>query len=99
MLQKSLWTIVCLVLTKVLIAQGPPILLDKPIMLGANKGTLRSYIKINDMKPFDFNTLMVEADYNPSVSPAHRPPPKTNAAAEKGKVLSRKNENNCTIQE
>ena len=64
MLQKSLWSIVCLVLTKVLIAQGPPILLDKPIMLGANKGTLRSYIKINDMKPFDFNTLMVEADYN-----------------------------------
>ncbi|PAV74879.1 hypothetical protein WR25_04026 [Diploscapter pachys] len=26
---------------------------------------------------------VVEADYNPGVSPAHRPPPKTNAAAEK----------------
>jgi hypothetical protein len=44
--------------------QGPPILLDKPIMLGANKGTIRPIFKIIDNAETDFNAFIIDADFN-----------------------------------
>ena len=40
--------------------QGPPITLDKPIMLGARKGTVRVFGKHVETGAFAFNTLMLE---------------------------------------
>ncbi len=45
-------------------AQGPPILLDKPIMLGEKKGTIRPVFKRADNKKHDFNAFVLDADYN-----------------------------------
>lgn len=45
-------------------AQGPPITLDKPIMLGARKGTVRTYFKHVTGEGFDFNAMVLEGDYN-----------------------------------
>lgn len=45
-------------------AQGPPITLDKPIMLGEKKGTVRPFIKIADNKVYDFTAFVLDADYN-----------------------------------
>ena len=45
-------------------AQGPPILLDKPIMLGEKKGTLRPIFKRVDNKEHDFNAFVLDTDYN-----------------------------------
>ncbi len=47
-----------------LLAQGPPITLDKPIMLGEKKGTLRPYLKFANNARRDFTALVVEGDYN-----------------------------------
>ena len=60
--------ILCMQLTLLVrvFAQGPPILLDKPIMLGANKGTVRTLYKNQELKVYDFSTCMLEADYNVS---------------------------------
>lgn len=49
-----------------LAAQGPPITLDKPIMLGEKKGTLRPYFKLANNALRDFSALIVEGDYNVS---------------------------------
>lgn len=45
-------------------AQGPPITLDKPIMLGEKKGTLRPFFKIADNAEHDFKAFVLDADYN-----------------------------------
>jgi hypothetical protein len=50
--------------SSVLWAQGPPITLDKPIMLGQNKGTFRPMLKIVNNSIIDFNALILDADYN-----------------------------------
>lgn len=44
--------------------QGPPITLDKPIMLGEKKGTVRPFIKIADNSVHDFTAFVFDADYN-----------------------------------
>lgn len=46
------------------LAQGPPIQLDKPIMLGENKGTVRPMLKIVDNTVHDFTAFILDADYN-----------------------------------
>ncbi len=51
-----------------LFAQGPPITLDKPIMLGEKKGTLRPYLKLANNARRDFTAFVVEGDYNVSNS-------------------------------
>jgi hypothetical protein len=45
-------------------AQGPPITLDKPIMLGENKGTVRPMFKIADNTVHSFTAFILDADYN-----------------------------------
>ena len=47
-------------------AQGPPITLDKPIMLGEKKGVLRPYFKVFNNAQRDFTAFIVEGDYNVS---------------------------------
>jgi len=44
--------------------QGPPITLDKPIMLGEKKGTVRTFAKIADNAVYDFTAFVLDADYN-----------------------------------
>ncbi len=44
--------------------QGPPITLDKPIMLGEKKGTVRPFAKIADNEVHDFTAFVLDADYN-----------------------------------
>ena len=44
--------------------QGPPITLDKPIMLGEKKGTVRPFAKIADNTVHDFTAIILDADYN-----------------------------------
>lgn len=44
--------------------QGPPITLDKPIMLGEQKGTVRPFAKIADNTVHDFTAIILDADYN-----------------------------------
>ena len=46
------------------LAQGPPITLDKPIMLGPGNGTVRTYIKAVDLNAFSYYAWMLEGDYN-----------------------------------
>ena len=53
-------------LGSLLLAQGPPITLDKPIMLGEKKGVLRPYLKFADNERRDFTALVLEGDYNVS---------------------------------
>ncbi len=45
-------------------AQGPPITLDKPIMLGEKKGTVRPFFKFADNTEHDFTAFILDADYN-----------------------------------
>jgi hypothetical protein len=45
-------------------AQGPPITLDKPIMLGEKKGTVRPMFKIINSDTRSFKTFIADADYN-----------------------------------
>ncbi|MBK9257329.1 MAG: hypothetical protein IPM42_17805 [Saprospiraceae bacterium] len=45
-------------------AQGPPITLDKPIMLGEKKGTVRPMVKIAENKVHSFTAFILDADYN-----------------------------------
>ncbi len=47
-------------------AQGPPITLDKPIMLGEHKGVLRPYLKFANNARRDFTAFVLEGDYNVS---------------------------------
>lgn len=44
--------------------QGPPITLDKPIMLGAKKGTARAYLKYGQTSLLEYQALVFEGDYN-----------------------------------
>jgi hypothetical protein len=46
------------------LAQGPPITLDKPIMLGEKKGTVRPMLKIINSDVRSFKTFIADADYN-----------------------------------
>jgi hypothetical protein len=55
----SLW-----IVTLSAFAQGPPILLDKPIMLGEKKGTVRTIFKKVNNEIHDFNAFVIDADYN-----------------------------------
>lgn len=45
-------------------AQGPPILLDKPIMIGENKSTIRTWISYHNNKGIDFWSIPIMYDYN-----------------------------------
>lgn len=45
-------------------AQGPPIRLDKPIMLGAGESTVRVLYHYIDSDYLDFSSLNTEVDYN-----------------------------------
>lgn len=45
-------------------AQGPPITLDKPIMLGEKKGTVRPMFKIINSDNRSFKAFIADADYN-----------------------------------
>lgn len=47
-----------------LLAQGPPILTDKPIMLGEKKGTFRTFFLHRKNGNFSSNTLPLMLDYN-----------------------------------
>lgn len=46
------------------IAQGPPITLDKPIMLGEKKATVRLMSRYADLAVWDYGALLIEGDYN-----------------------------------
>lgn len=47
-----------------LIAQGPPILTDKPILLGEKKGTFRTFFLYRKNDNFTLNVVPVMLDYN-----------------------------------
>ncbi|TVQ42690.1 MAG: hypothetical protein EA362_12715 [Saprospirales bacterium] len=47
-----------------ILAQGPPIRLDKPIMLGSGQASLRSMVDIVDADAGNYAALLMEADYN-----------------------------------
>ena len=64
MYQKNLYLLLLVIGAHLMFAQGPPILLDKPIMLGANKGTIRPFAKILNQQVHDFTAFVLEADYN-----------------------------------
>ncbi|TVR82036.1 MAG: hypothetical protein EA409_05705 [Saprospirales bacterium] len=44
--------------------QGPPIRLDKPIMLGSGESTVRALYNYIDFESGNYSYLLVEADYN-----------------------------------
>lgn len=46
------------------LAQGPPITLDKPIMLGAGNGTARLLLKSVALQDLRYQALILEGDYN-----------------------------------
>lgn len=47
-----------------LVAQGPPITLDKPIMLGKHKATVRTMFRLAKNQVWDYAGLVAEGDYN-----------------------------------
>jgi hypothetical protein len=47
-----------------ILAQGPPIRLDKPIMLGAGEATVRSLLDVVNTDIANYTALLIEADYN-----------------------------------
>jgi hypothetical protein len=49
-------------------SQGPPITIDKPIMLGAGKGTARALLRMVQTAELDFQAMVLEGDYNLSNS-------------------------------
>lgn len=64
-LMPSLWAMALAFLCSgALAAQGPPILIDKPIMLGAHKGTLRTLAQYGDYHHLDYYALAIMGDYN-----------------------------------
>jgi hypothetical protein len=46
------------------VAQGPPITLDKPLMLGAGNGTVRVLAKSVALQTLRYQALLLEGDYN-----------------------------------
>ena len=50
------------------VAQGPPITLDKPIMLGAGNGTVRALLKSTALEDLRYQALLLEGDYNISAA-------------------------------
>jgi hypothetical protein len=46
------------------VAQGPPITLDKPIMLGPGVGTSRVLFKSAGLENLNYQALLLEGDYN-----------------------------------
>lgn len=63
-MKKTLLILMLGFMAAVAYAQGPPITLDKPIMLGARKGTVRVFAKHTETGAFGFTALMLEGDYN-----------------------------------
>ena len=61
---KYLLFIVTLIISYSSIAQGPPILLDKPIMLGEKKGTARVFHEFRRNDLFRLNAVHLEYMYN-----------------------------------
>jgi hypothetical protein len=64
LLKKSTALLFVVVWATGVLAQGPPITLDKPIMLGEKKGTLRPFFKIADNTEHDFTAFVLDGDYN-----------------------------------
>jgi hypothetical protein len=56
--------LLCVATSFGVLAQGPPITLDKPIMLGEKKGTVRPMFKIINSDVTAFKAFIVDADYN-----------------------------------
>nr|MBS0038186.1 hypothetical protein [Saprospiraceae bacterium] len=60
----ALQLILISILITTVAAQGPPIRLDKPIMLGAGESTVRALYNYVDSDFLNFSSLNLEVDYN-----------------------------------
>ena len=56
--------VLSLLITHGILAQGPPIRLDKPIMLGAGETTVRALFNHVNSDYLDYSSLILEGDYN-----------------------------------
>jgi hypothetical protein len=64
MINKNIVLLLFVVANFRVLAQGPPITLDKPIMLGEKKGTIRPIFKVINSDNISFKTFILDADYN-----------------------------------